>query len=156
MEKYDVIVVGAGFGGPVAAKKCAEAGLHTLIVERGQRPGEKVVSGTYVPLFGAPEWIREGNPPLERAAYGWRYHFIKGGEIYLSIDVSFPFPISHGMYCRPMCTWLAEQAVKAAQAIKPKLAIPMHYGAIVGDEKDAMAFKKALEGDVEVLVLSKS
>ena len=118
MEKYDVIVVGAGFGGPVAAKKCAEAGLHTLIVERGQRPGEKVVSGTYVPLFGAPEWIREGNPPLERAAYGWRYHFIKGGDIYLSIDVSFPFPISHGMYCRPMCTWLAEQAVKAGAELR--------------------------------------
>jgi L-ascorbate metabolism protein UlaG (beta-lactamase superfamily) len=50
----------------------------------------------------------------------------------------------------------AEQAVKAAQAIKPKLAIPMHYGAIVGDEKDAMAFQKALEGEVEVLVLPKS
>jgi L-ascorbate metabolism protein UlaG (beta-lactamase superfamily) len=50
----------------------------------------------------------------------------------------------------------AEQAVQAARAINPKLAIPMHYGAIVGDEKDAMAFKKALEGQVEVLVLSKS
>jgi len=118
MEKYDVIVVGAGFGGPAAAKKCAEAGLRTLIVERGQRPGEKIVSGTYVPLFGAPDWIREGNPPLERAAYGWKYHFIKGGDIYLSIKVSFPFPISYGMYCRPMCTWLAEQAVKSGAELR--------------------------------------
>jgi L-ascorbate metabolism protein UlaG (beta-lactamase superfamily) len=50
----------------------------------------------------------------------------------------------------------AEQAVRAAQAVKPKLAIPMHYGAIVGDEQDALAFKKALEGEVEVLVLTKS
>ena len=50
----------------------------------------------------------------------------------------------------------AEQAVKAAQAIKPRLAIPMHYGAIVGDEQDAIQFKKALEGKVEVRILKKS
>lgn len=49
----------------------------------------------------------------------------------------------------------ADQAIKAAQAINPKLAIPMHYGAIVGYEQDAMNFKKALEGKIEVLVLPK-
>jgi L-ascorbate metabolism protein UlaG (beta-lactamase superfamily) len=49
----------------------------------------------------------------------------------------------------------SSQAVKAAQAIHPKLAIPMHYGAIVGDEQDAFNFKKALEGEVEVLILKK-
>jgi hypothetical protein len=31
----------------------------------------------------------------------------------------------------------------------------MHYGAIVGDEQDALSFKKALEGNVEVLILQK-
>jgi len=50
----------------------------------------------------------------------------------------------------------SEQAVKAALAIKPQLAIPMHYGAIVGDEKDALQFKKGLEGKVAVRILSKS
>ena len=50
----------------------------------------------------------------------------------------------------------ADQAVEAALAIQPKLAIPMHYGAIVGDEGDALNFKKALEGKIEVLVLPKS
>lgn len=50
----------------------------------------------------------------------------------------------------------ADQAVEAALAIQPKLAIPMHYGAIVGDEGDALKFKKALEGKVEVLILPKS
>ena len=50
----------------------------------------------------------------------------------------------------------AEEAVKAALAIKPDLAIPMHYGAIVGGEEDARQFKKALEGKVKVKVLQKS
>ncbi len=49
----------------------------------------------------------------------------------------------------------ADQAVKAALAINPKLAIPMHYGAIVGDEQDALNFKKELEGKVEVSILEK-
>ena len=50
----------------------------------------------------------------------------------------------------------ADQASKAALAMKPKLAIPMHYGAIVGSEDDAQKFKKGLEGKVEVLILKKS
>ncbi len=49
----------------------------------------------------------------------------------------------------------ADQAIEAALAIKPKVAIPMHYGAIVGSEEDAKKFKQALEGKVEVVILSK-
>lgn len=47
----------------------------------------------------------------------------------------------------------ADEAVEAALAIKPKLAIPMHYGAIVGGESDAIKFKDALEGKIEVHIL---
>ncbi|UCG07939.1 MAG: MBL fold metallo-hydrolase [Desulfobacterales bacterium] len=47
----------------------------------------------------------------------------------------------------------ADEAVEAVLAINPKIAIPMHYGAIVGGESDATKFKKALEGKVEVHIL---
>ncbi len=47
----------------------------------------------------------------------------------------------------------AIDAIEAALAIRPKLAIPMHYGAIVGGDQDAKDFKIALKGKVEVLVL---
>ena len=50
----------------------------------------------------------------------------------------------------------AEQAVKATIDINPKLAIPMHYGAIVGGDQDAVQFKKNLEGKIDVLILSKT
>ena len=50
----------------------------------------------------------------------------------------------------------ADEAVKSAMAIQPKLAIPMHYGSIVGKEQDAIQFKKALEGKIEVMILPKS
>ena len=37
-------------------------------------------------------------------------------------------------------TMTAEEAVEAANLIKPWLAIPMHYGSIVGDDSDAEEF----------------
>lgn len=39
-EMFDVVVVGAGFGGSVAARRCAEAGLKTLLLESAEVPGE--------------------------------------------------------------------------------------------------------------------
>lgn len=47
----------------------------------------------------------------------------------------------------------AEEAAEAVNAFKPKLAIPMHYGAIVGNKKDAERFKELSK--VEVMILEK-
>lgn len=40
-----------------------------------------------------------------------------------------------------------EEAAEAAGDIKPKIAVPMHYGSIVGTEKDAERFKKLYKGE---------
>lgn len=48
----------------------------------------------------------------------------------------------------------AGEAAKAVGEIKPKLAIPMHYGSIVGSENDAKTFKKLVTSS-EVQILSK-
>jgi L-ascorbate metabolism protein UlaG (beta-lactamase superfamily) len=47
----------------------------------------------------------------------------------------------------------AEEAVEAAKTIKPKLVIPMHYGAIVGSAEDARRFCDAMAGTCEVVLL---
>ena len=49
----------------------------------------------------------------------------------------------------------AEEAVEAALTIKPAVAIPMHFGSIVGSEKDAKRFAEKLSGKVEVNILGK-
>lgn len=40
----------------------------------------------------------------------------------------------------------AEEAAAAAKRLKPKVAIPMHYGAIIGTDDDAARFKLLLDG----------
>lgn len=48
----------------------------------------------------------------------------------------------------------AREAVEAARIIQPKVAIPMHYGAIVGSDRDAAYFEENLKREMQVLVLS--
>ena len=47
----------------------------------------------------------------------------------------------------------AEQAAAAARAIRPKVAVPMHYGAIVGAASDAQRFAALLEGSGVAVVI---
>ena len=48
----------------------------------------------------------------------------------------------------------ANEAAKAIKRIKPKIVIPMHYGTIVGSEKDAHDFKQLIKS-CEVQILTK-
>ncbi len=45
----------------------------------------------------------------------------------------------------------AKEAAEAANKIKPEIAIPMHYGSIVGSIKDAEQFKELCQVRVEIL-----
>lgn len=49
----------------------------------------------------------------------------------------------------------AEEAASAALDIKPEVAIPMHYGSVVGTAEDAGRFKKLLGGKIEVVILNR-
>src|SRR3989454_10774213 len=44
-----------------------------------------------------------------------------------------------------------EEAAEAAKMVEPKLAIPMHYGVIVGSEQDAQKFKQLATVQVQIL-----
>lgn len=41
---YDLVVIGAGPGGLMAAAECAEAGLSVLVLEKNDKPGRKLLS----------------------------------------------------------------------------------------------------------------
>ncbi|MGA2367767.1 MAG: NAD(P)/FAD-dependent oxidoreductase [Dehalococcoidia bacterium] len=128
-QEYDVVVVGAGFAGPVAAKKCAEAGLKTLMLERSETPGEKVISGLTIPIYGflfGPAFIRDGNPPIERPVDGIKNYVIydiKAGDID-TVELRIPRPISpilafgYNAYCKPFISWEVEKALEAGAELR--------------------------------------
>ncbi len=69
MEKFDVIVIGAGPAGSTAGALLARAGLNVLIVERGQAAGNKNVSGGLIYSKLAAEIFPDfwNSAPVERA-----------------------------------------------------------------------------------------
>lgn len=64
MEKFDVIVVGAGLAGLAAAYTLAQEGMEVLVLERGDYPGAKNVTGGR--LYVNP--VRELFPDLWKKA----------------------------------------------------------------------------------------
>lgn len=67
-DEFDVIIIGAGIAGSTCALLCARAGLSVLLLERGEQPGSKNLSGGR--LYGyaladiLPDFQRHA--PLER------------------------------------------------------------------------------------------
>jgi digeranylgeranylglycerophospholipid reductase len=50
IEHYDILVIGAGPAGTMAAREAAQAGLKTLLVDKKTRIGEQPHCGEYVPI----------------------------------------------------------------------------------------------------------
>jgi L-ascorbate metabolism protein UlaG (beta-lactamase superfamily) len=63
----------------------------------------------------------------------------------IAVDIAL-LPVSGTYVMTP------EEAAEAALAIHPKIAVPMHYGAIVGSDADALKFKELVKHcQVEIL-----
>jgi L-ascorbate metabolism protein UlaG (beta-lactamase superfamily) len=122
------------------------------------QPGDKItVSG--IPVEAVPAY--NTNKSFHPKDNGWLGFIltVDGVRIYhagdtdhipemgsFQVDIAL-LPVS-GTY-----VMTAEEAVEAAKKIKPKVVIPMHYGAIVGSANDAQRFTEALRGICEVVVL---
>jgi len=131
----DVVVVGAGFGGAAAAKKCADAGLKTIMIERSEKVGEKIISGLTIPFHGflfGPEFIRDGNPPIERPVDGIINYIIKDIEkndidIDDSLKVPKPFSpifsVGYNAFCKAFCEWEVQQAIESGVELRTKTTV---------------------------------
>lgn len=124
------------------------------------KPGDKIeVKGINIEAVPAYN-INKKFHPKENNWVGYIFT-VNGKRIYIAgdtdhipemktfrVDIAL-LPVS-GTY-----VMTAEEAVRAALDIKPKIAIPMHYGSIVGSNSDAEKFAKELKGKMEVKILKK-
>jgi len=143
------------------------AGPDTAIVSPGDcdgglkggfvkvKPGDRLtVKG--VDIEAVPSY--NTNKKFHPKANDWvGYIFtLDGTRIYIAGDTDY-IPEMKGYRCDiallPVSgtyVMTAEEAVKAADDIKPAVAVPMHYGSIVGDESDAERFMKLYKGNTHI------
>jgi len=148
----------------VTIAACAEAvrGLHPGAVHL-VKPGDRVeahgITVDVVPAYNTNKFRSPGKPFHPQADGKVGYVIGIGGlriyhagdtdqipemEAVAGVDVAL-LPVS-GTY-----VMTAAEAVTACGVIRPKVAIPMHYGAIVGSPADAERFRSGAPCRVEVL-----
>ncbi|MCL2807595.1 MAG: NAD(P)/FAD-dependent oxidoreductase [Coriobacteriia bacterium] len=120
-ENYDVVIVGAGPSGTIAAKKAAEGGCKVVMLERAAVPGQKNMSGSY--FFKS--YMEELWPGYNAQDFNKGHVKLGGAAILYNLDNDHT---NYGMMVQPgweamqeMQTifrnetdpWIAEQAVKS-------------------------------------------
>lgn len=67
-DDFDIIIIGAGIAGTACALRCARAGLSVLLLERGELPGSKNLSGGRLYCHALGELLPhfQQSAPLER------------------------------------------------------------------------------------------
>jgi flavin-dependent dehydrogenase len=125
MKKYDLIVVGGGPGGSVAAKTACELGLDVIFFERGKVPGEKNVSGTGLSpkCFRDFDFMRGMELPHERVATMATLHLsgddnVETNFFSFSPSTNAPYPeareyLTRNVYRSELDPWLAGLATSA-------------------------------------------
>lgn len=140
----------------VASQSC-EAGLQKVkakekhFIEPGMRLKVGQVAIEAVPAYNIDKFREPGKPFHPKDAKGVGFVFeMDGTRVYHAGDTDF-IPEMKSIRCDiallPVSgtyVMTAAEAAKAAETINPRIAVPMHYAAIVGTEEDAQKFKSAV------------
>ena len=110
---YDVIVVGAGPAGSIAARECASAGLHTLLIEKEIMPRDKPCGGAV--MYRGLRIINNKFPSslVERKIYGMQFEFPSGRNAKFKSDKLMGITVNRAYFDE----YLAHQAVDAGAAL---------------------------------------
>lgn len=119
---FDVVIVGAGPAGLSAAMETAQAGLSTLVIERGEFPGSKNVMGGVIYTHATEQIFPRfwENAPVERPVIEQRYWFLDQrshfGAAYRSDALSAEPYNAFTVFRAKFDRWMGEK-VEAAGAV---------------------------------------
>lgn len=119
---YDVIVIGAGPAGSITAKKCAELGLKTLLLERKSLPRDKLCSGMVIGQM-AREIIQEEFGPIPDEVLTTPHHLL--GYMLHAPGVESK-PVAQEMsyaWRRDLDFWMTQQARQAGAEVRDKAKV---------------------------------
>ncbi len=164
LSKDDLLKVISGNTTIVASPQC-KTGLQGVKAKMVHylNPGEKFGAGSVgieaVPAYNTNKFREPGKVFHPKGEQGVGFIItLDGTRVYFAGDTDFIpemktvscdialLPVS-GTY-----VMTAEEAAEAAAAINPKIAVPMHYAAIVGSDADAKKFKSLVKNcQVEII-----
>jgi electron transfer flavoprotein-quinone oxidoreductase len=128
-DRFDAIVVGAGPAGITAAKDMAAAGLSVVVLERGQYPGSKNVSGGILYRHPTEEMCPgfEAEAPLERPIIEQRYLVLTDdamlGGLYRSMAFAAPPYNAYSVLRSEFDRWYATKAEEAGAEVYSELTV---------------------------------
>lgn len=129
MERVDAAIIGAGLAGLSCAYTLAKAGLEVLVVERGDYPGSKNVTGGRLYMNPVRQYFPEiwDDAPFERHVTKERLTMLSDDSsvtLELRSDAYTKLPYHSYTLIRPTFDrWLAEKASAAGAAVVPKYRV---------------------------------
>lgn len=116
-NNYDVIIVGSGPGGCIAAKKCAQNGLKTLLLEKHKLPRDKVCTGMIMGPWAKDMIAQEfGDIPLQILSDPF---YLKGVMLHVagtaSKTIINTMPIG---WRKDIDFWMCQTAMEAGAEVK--------------------------------------
>ena len=129
MEKFDVIVVGAGLSGLATALTLSGEGVEVLVLERGDYPGAKNVTGGRLYVNPVREFFPDlwPNAPLERLIVREGFALMaKERSVtleYSGTELGNEPPQSYSVLRARFDRWLAEQAESRGAMLLTKVRV---------------------------------
>lgn len=155
-EKFDVIIVGGGLAGSITAYLLAQAGLDTLLIEKGNFSGAKNMTGGRLYAHSVekifPNFAQEA--PIERLITHEKITFMDEDKSvtmdYASTEANNPYDRSYTVLRTKFDQWLAEKAEEAGVGIISGIRVD---DVIIRDGKvcGVIAGGEEMEADVVVL-----
>jgi electron transfer flavoprotein-quinone oxidoreductase len=128
-DRFDAVVVGAGPAGITAAKDLAAARLSVVVLERGQYPGAKNVSGGILYRHPTEEMVPgfEADAPLERPIIEQRYLVLTEdamlGATYRSMRFAQTPHNAYSVLRSEFDRWYATKAEEAGAEVYPEFTV---------------------------------
>lgn len=151
-DRYDVIVVGAGPGGSIAAKTCAEGGLDVLMIEKRQEIGDPVRCAEGVGTDALKKHIAPDKRWISAEVKGSRIIAPDGTQILMSSDAAMK-DVGYTLERKVFDRVLAQNAAMAGAEVRVKTratGLLKNNGKISGIKAMYMGDTKDIKADIVI------